>query len=336
MSINSVDTIIIRSNSSSSDLLSAFGSRTKETRLTAILGYLFFLKHTELLELFQIRDEIKSVQLEYVINKQRADILVIAGNTITIIEAKLYFDDPYLQILKQAKEIRLRKEFKGYKIKLFALTQYKFNKQQGKVKYIFWNEIHKALLNTKQLQSNVKILGEEMAKHMENQGLVKSEDRYEVYAREVNAEINLKFFLQGCIYFCKTENNNKIERCSYFAPHFGAKISSIIPGIQQGISYIAKIKEVEYVKAKDVAKFNAIVKKHNIRFFRYMQQNNYTSSNSINFNLDHKILLLERPAMVFNPPIQKGRLQKGSGWLSKKYFAFSDLFDAWLTGKPKV
>jgi hypothetical protein len=39
-------------------------------------------------------------------------------------------------------------------------------------------------------------------------------------------------------------------------------------------------------------------------------------------------LLLGEPRLVFNPSIRKERLQKGKGWLSRRFFSFDELFAA--------
>ena len=38
---------------------------------------------------------------------------------------------------------------------------------------------------------------------------------------------------------------------------------------------------------------------------------------------------LAPPQLVFAPPIRKESLQSGRGWLSRRTFTFSELFDAW-------
>ena len=40
-------------------------------------------------------------------------------------------------------------------------------------------------------------------------------------------------------------------------------------------------------------------------------------------------LFLGTPRLVFNPPVKKEKLQKGKGWLSKRFLSFDTLFDAW-------
>ena len=41
------------------------------------------------------------------------------------------------------------------------------------------------------------------------------------------------------------------------------------------------------------------------------------------------IFFLSTPRLVFNPPVLKENLQKGYGWLSKRFFSFDTLFRAW-------
>jgi hypothetical protein len=51
----------------------------------------------------------------------------------------------------------------------------------------------------------------------------------------------------------------------------------------------------------------------------------------------YTFLLLGKPRLVFNPPIHKDKLQKGRGFLNRRFFCFDDLFSAWggesLNGK---
>ena len=44
------------------------------------------------------------------------------------------------------------------------------------------------------------------------------------------------------------------------------------------------------------------------------------------------LLFLVSPRLAFNPPVKKETLQKGSGWLSKRFLSFDELFSAWSGG----
>ena len=41
------------------------------------------------------------------------------------------------------------------------------------------------------------------------------------------------------------------------------------------------------------------------------------------------ILFLSTPRLVFNPPVLKEKLVKGSGFLNQRFFSFDRLFEAW-------
>jgi hypothetical protein len=46
-------------------------------------------------------------------------------------------------------------------------------------------------------------------------------------------------------------------------------------------------------------------------------------------NYRRNFLFLGEPRLVFNPAVKKEQLQKGKGWLSKRYLTFDELFRAW-------
>ncbi len=81
--------------------------------------------------------------------------------------------------------------------------------------------------------------------------MVSRNDPIEVYARELNDDMTVRMFLHGQVYGCWYEKNSRLPEAMYFAPHFGQKIAGIIPGIKSGISYVARIKEIEVIQSWD-------------------------------------------------------------------------------------
>jgi hypothetical protein len=162
--------------------------------------------------------------------------------------------------------------------------------------------------------------------------MIKATESLEIYAREINEPITLALFIQGHIYGCDYEKNNKVKRAQYFAPHFGKSISRQQPGIFIGVSYVAKIEQV--FVATTWSDF-----KDGVCEYRGKQWWNSHAEllNSLhhhprwewNKHSDRSFLLLGEPRLVFNPPIHKEKLQKGKGWLSRRFFSFDDLFAAW-------
>lgn len=318
-----VKTVIIRSNNGKSDLLSSMGSDLKETRITGFLGYLLSLRPTNLLKLFQIKDErIISVQIERKLKSQRCDIIVRTSAVDYIIEAKLFYEDPTPQLLKQKLEY---KNISQSEIKLIGITNNK-SIENSKAAIFDWNDIYNCLNDSQSIK--IKILCEELKLHLENNGLVKI-DTPDIYAREVADLTSLNMFLKAQIYYCPYMKSSKIEKCKYFAPHFSKNIIKISPGINYGISYVAKICGIEYVENIDDLK--KVVFQH-IKANKLRSLFPEVSDIVKNINIPSKkaqiLLLLNKPHLLFNPPIQKDKLQEGSGWLSKQYFSFEDFFEA--------
>ncbi|MEJ5361155.1 MAG: hypothetical protein WHV26_03750 [Spirochaetota bacterium] len=254
--MNNDQFVILRSNFSNNDLLSSLGAQVRETRITGYLGYLLSINHPALLSLFKITERIKEIRLEFKLLTQRCDIIIISEKYHYIIEAKLYYENPESQLLNQANEYK--KKYPNAKIKKIAISNFENLNSNSNIQNYSWNSIYNSL--NKNLGNNnlQKILGKELLKHMENQGIIKRNDQFEIYAREVNKEPFLTFFLKGHTYFCKFEKSSNISKCSYFAPHFGKEISKVSPGIKEGISYIAKIKEIVYVD--NFSKIEEIIK----------------------------------------------------------------------------
>jgi hypothetical protein len=164
--------------------------------------------------------------------------------------------------------------------------------------------------------------------HLTNKGLASIETP-EIYARELGHENSILLFLKAHCYTAGYPKSSQIEKCRYFAPHFGQNITNIIPGINHGVSYITKIIGFEIVdNRKDWEKIIYTHLKSNKLISKFPESKKVLKSVRYDFNKPHIILLLNKPHLVFNPPIQKQNLQGGAGWLSKQYYTFEELFQA--------
>ena len=159
--------------------------------------------------------------------------------------------------------------------------------------------------------------------------MVKSQS-VEIYAREINESVTLETFLRAQLYGCNYEAGSRIAEALYFAPHFGAKIADSQPGVGIGISYVSKIEAVAYGTTwKD---FQNLTRQH--RGGTWLNSHGQLlqrlrSRWNWNKGTHRTFLLLGKPRLVFNPPVRKERLQKGRGFLSKRFLSFDELFDAW-------
>ena len=318
------ETIIIRSNSETNNLISAFGVGVKETRLTSFLGYLFSLDIHDLNRYFQIEYPIINIILEKKLDTQRCDIVIETTNSTIIIEAKKNNSDTSSQLKKQYQEYVTAK-----KVYVISLTRNNHN-YNNEIISRSWSGVYDVLQKTSYNNYKQRVLSEEFMNHLADIGMVNLNNK-EVYARDVNKIPNLSLLLQARVYFCKANDN--IYKCSYFAPYFGNKVSKISPGIKEGMSYIAKIEH--HVEVNSFEELSNTIKLH-MKKNKLKTDKEYIDKLILEVKEDekydekipHLLLLLGKPRMLFNPPIGKAFLMDGNGFLSKQYYEFEDLFEA--------
>jgi hypothetical protein len=158
--------------------------------------------------------------------------------------------------------------------------------------------------------------------------MIKNREPVEIYAREINEEKTLALFLKGRMYGCHYAESSRLPEAIYFAPHFGQAIANEHPGVHVGISYIARIESLEVVDSWD----DLLSITRAVRGKQWLAKRKYLLDaihNTWRWNIRRYFLYLSAPRLVFNPPVEKERLQKGSGWLSKRFLSFDELFDAW-------
>jgi hypothetical protein len=313
-----------RGGSVVSTFLGAFGGTPKETRLTALLGYLIALEPETFLELFGFTGKASNVCLEHRHGLGRSDILVETTHGLGVIEAKVGASDPFEQSLKyQARWTVL-------------LTQYMPSGNQRNlrgVKYVRWEKLTDSLDHLSRSQkSNVSFVSRDLLKYLEEHRMIKQRRIVEIYAREINEPVTLNLFLKARMYGCDYQANSPLPEALYFAPHLGQTIASRHGGVRVGISYIARIEQVEVVETWDEL-LAAVRRVRGKSWWNGHQRELEPLRTAPKWNwkqgTKYSFLFLEEPRLVFNPPINKEKLQKGKGWLSKRVFSFEEFFNAW-------
>ena len=304
--------------------LGAFGGALRETRITAMLGYLIAHDPDSWKDFFSLADQIASVEIEADHEKDRSDILIETPNERVIIEAKVEWVDPKFQAKKYDAD---RKYF---------LTNYipDSGHNARKLQYISWTQLGKQLdlISRRASKPYIRHLSKELGLYMKEHQLIRGTDTVEIYARDLNDDITVETFLRCNIYGCWLEKDGgTISRASYFAPYFGQHIARQHTGISSGISYVAKIESIEvvdtwksFLSAAGRTRGLAWIKKH-------QEILNTLRRNWRVWDKDHRrnIAFLGTPRLVFNPAINKDLLQKGKGYLSRRTFSFDELFEAW-------
>ena len=307
-----------------SSFLGSLGGTLRETRITAMLGYLIAHDPTSWKEFFSLKRPISAVGIEADYERDRADILVETASGRIIVEAKVVWTDPKNQVNKYDADQK------------YLLTNYVPNSAQRsrRLKYRTWARVGQFLesLVTKNGKPYVRHLAKELIMYMREHQLIRSKDSIEIYARELNDVLTVNTFLKCHIYGCWLEKGGgTISRALYFAPHFGQRVAREHPGIFSGVSYVAKIEAVEvvdtwpsFIAAAKRQQSGWWVKKHKRVLLEMRQRWGYWNERH-----QRNFAFLGTPRLVFNPPINKDLLQKGKGFLSRRTFSFDELFEAW-------
>jgi hypothetical protein len=314
---------LLRSGSVVSSLAGAFGNELRETRLTAMLGYVIALEPDRFCDIFAFRGRPLSVSLETRHAADRSDILIETTAGRGVVEAKVSAADPFRQSLKYPAKWRV------------LLTEHAASGKQTRlrgVKYLRWHDLVEPLRQLAQSKDNrVRFVSRDLLNYLEEHVMIQTKEsvKNEIYAREINNEETLAVFLKAHMYGCYYQQGSRLAETRYFAPHFGQRIARNHPGVQVGVSYVARIERVEVVERwKDFMQAVREVRgKHwlnsHMPLLRPLLQAWGWEGAKRN------VLFLGTPRLVFNPPVLKENLQKGSGWLSKQYFSFDILFAAW-------
>ncbi len=311
---------IYRGETVVSSLGNSFGGSLRETRLTAMVGYLISLAPNPFLDLFKIKEVPLELNLELTEDSGRSDIQIVTRKGVAVIEAKAESVDPFKQALRYNARWRIL-------LTNFKPSSYVYRR---KVRYISWQDIADICYGLyKHRDYRVKFLSQDLITYLKEHKMIKRDDVVEIYAREINEEKTLALFLHGRLYGCNYQKDSKMAEANYFAPHFAKKIANLHPGITTGISYIAQIESIEIAESIKDAK-NIIRKNRGKAWLnKHLSVVQPVLAAWPWKNVRRNFLFLGEPRLVFNPAVNKELLQKGKGWLSKRYLTFDELFKAW-------
>jgi len=311
---------LLRSGSVVSSFAGAFGSALSETRLTAMLGYVIALEPKRFCDVFGFHGKPVSVGLETRHASDRSDILIETTAGRGVIEAKVSAADPFRQAMKYPAKWRV------------LLTEYTASGKQKRsrgVTYHRWRDLENPLQELAQSRDNrVRFISRDLLSYLEEHAMIKKKDSVEIYAREINNEVTLALFLKAQMYGCHYQKSRRLAEALYFAPHFGQRIARKHPGVQVGISYVARIERMEVGETwKDLLQLILKIKgKHWLNSHIQLLQ---PLHRGWEWPRKRNFLFLSTPRLVFNPPVLKENLVEGAGFLGKLFFSFDSLFEAW-------
>jgi hypothetical protein len=323
--------VLMRGRVPVASLLGALGASLRETRITAMLGYLIAHDPGCWQSLFRLSRPISSVGIEADYERDRADITIDTPTELIVVEAKVSWADPKEQA----------RRYDGDRKYLFTNYVPKPGQSSSRLSYVTWSRVATFLKSLIRGTGRpyVRHLAKELIQYMREHQLIRSRDSVEIYARELNDELTLSTFLKCQVYGCRLEKGGgTISRALYFAPHLGQRIARQHPGIFSGVSYVSRIEAVEVTDTWQ--SFEAAATRQRgrrwLRKHRDLLQR-LRSGWTWNSRTQRSIAFLGTPRLVFNPPINKNLLQKGRGWLSRRTFTFDEMFDAWSkSGTAKI
>ena len=315
---------LLRGGSVVSSLTGAFGSSLRETRVTALLGYLITLNPRPYLELFQFTGEPRLVRLENQHDTGRSDILIETSTGKFIVEAKVDATDAFKQSQK----------YGGQKVALLSAHRPSQKQRQLRnVVYVHWEDLAKLLEKEAKTQNaGIRFISHDLIQYLKEHHMIREENPVEIYAREINEPTTLTLFLHAQMYGCWYQAGSRLPEARYFAPHFGQRIANMHPGIQVGISYIAKVEAVEVVG--DWGNFidTTIAVRGKAWFNRHRDEVEALKKHpDWDWKSDKKrtFIYVGEPRLVFSPPVKKENIQGGRGHLSKTFLTFDHLYKAW-------
>ena len=225
---------LMRGGNIVSTITGAFGQTLRETRLTALLGYLAALDPEPFLELFGFLGIAQQVSLEMRHEDGRSDILIETSHGLGVIEAKVDATDP----LKQTRK---------YPCRWRALLTHRVPRTEAlrATRYVSWEDLAGLLMQlTRSNSPRERILSADLLEYLREHRMVKNRKSVEIYAREINEPVTRALFLRAQVYGCRYQPGSPIAEALYFAPHFGRRIAKGHPGVAIGISYVARIEPV--------------------------------------------------------------------------------------------
>ncbi len=309
---------LLRGGNVVSSFAGSFGAGLRETRLTAMLGYLIAQAPESLKGLLPFMKGIRSVSLESYHGLDRSDILIQTGDGDVVVEAKVDATDPFVQS---------RKYRAAKRVLVTAFTPGSRHADLRNTIYVRWSEVASHLKPLRaSINPAIKFISTDLIRYLEEHHMISRPNPVEIYAREINNEETFDLFLRGRIYHCLHKGNSRLPEALYFAPHFGQFLSELRPGIRPGISYLARIEAVEVVDRWE--EFRRCVRAE--RGEAWGRQNRKLLEGiKWRGSRPHSVVFLGEPRLVFNPPIPKSNLQEASGILVKHFFSFEDLFAGW-------
>lgn len=318
-----------------SDLFSALGD-LRETRLTAVLGYLIAEAPHIFGPLFLNRGaRIEEVRIEASEDSSRYDLVLQTPQKLVVVEAKVGYTQSPSQVKRYVrrlvkngtkKQVILYLLDKGGERLQTEIQEIKKKFPECEVRPKTWTEVSRAIersCESKKFQKiypRAEIFARELIKHLRGNQMTPSQVK-EIYIRQLSGK-SLELFFKYHLYKCQAKFAKTALQHIYFSPLFTAKAPkefdnrSMLP-IEKGLSYIARIKEGRIVKRNQVVE--------------YLKSAGYPNPKSAGKEVlsqtkkkEFLLLVLGQPHQLFQTPLSSRKLDV-KGMLSQKSMTLENL-----------
>ena len=333
---------LTRGNEDVGSFLSVLGT-LRETRLTAVLGYLVSRFPGEFGPLLGYRHlPADEVSVEEFDNGDRYDVLIRQSGECHIIEGKVGSTQNVNQLLRYiCSRRRTRKpsltvvdegsEFRQAQQRAFQQVR----RRVKQLRFVTWTEVAAVCLAIAKKRRNfttdptVAVIANELASHLkENQ--MTTEPLPEIYLRDVSDINSVQLYFRHHIYKCQTKFYNSARRNLYFAPYFthrmAEKISAdnLVP-VGEGISFVSRVEKVQVIETREVQAYLKSDGHPKPKEAAEIIRKNHREREVL-------LMTLGEPRLMFVSPVTKAKLRNiipfGVGAMGSRSCTFDNLLAA--------
>lgn len=281
-----------------SNLLSALG-QIKETNISAVLGYLFYLNPPLSEKIFKIKEPIEKVYVESQSEgkENRYDIVLESFKRQYFIEIKIdeHSAEQLHRYLWSSKHLFIIGQKLGT------------HKVQRKLRdrFIDWSALAGLLLMSKSTGRKANHfyngLVDEFILHLKENNMVKGSLK-DVYLRDLSGD-SVEWYFNRCVFFTQAKFYDGSKNARYFAPYLTASNkkgdrSSVFRSLGVGISFVSKIED-RYLGTPKELRTMMLAKKWSKKeideVFAIQKWKDNTRTKFAVFFLDNPMRLFQRP-----------------------------------------
>jgi hypothetical protein len=335
---------LTRANEDVDSFLSVLGG-LRETRLTAVLGYLMTRFPNEFGALLGFTPSpLDRVSVEETDEGDRYDVLVRQSGSIHLIEGKLGMEQRLDQLLRYIQSKRRQHGVRpsltvvddGSEAAQSRLRAFEpIRKQVCSLRFVTWADVAKVcqdILRRKRslIQDRTgTVIAKEFLLHLQDHHMT-HERHPEIYLRDVGTKDSVELYFRHSIYKCQASFINSARHNLYFAPYFTRQMAdairqtNLVP-VGEGISFVSQVESVLVIDTKGVQDYLKELKHPTYKEAADLIRKNHREKQVL-------LMRLGTPRLMFASPVTKHKLNRqggfGLGAMGSRSITFDRLLEA--------